>query len=328
MKIFKSIIACAVCLAVFSFTPLVAYKKTTAGNSFPVQTPEHKLVLTIWNVDLFEGGIGSRTDFLNERFLEFGEKGVLALTKSHTKESAENALKKGETPDVLSFGVGLDGVAQYALELPKTEFLGGEYGGKIYAYPWCVGGYFLIRKTNENQPIERLYVSQNNFNLPYLAIENEQIEAREVRFEKPLDAYVEFLAGGNANALLGTQRDIKRLESRKATFYAQSLGNFSDIVQYVAILTKDELRYEKSLKFVQYLTGEKAQKKLVEIGMQSPFFNVYDGEELFGFDFKKIRFTVSPFTESRFLTAIIDELKVKTPTNDSLLRLKSVLKRL
>ena len=328
MKIFKKIVACAVCLAVLAFTPLVAYSKTTTNGDFPVKTPEHKLVLTVWNVDTFEGGVGSRTDFLAQTFLDYGKKGVLALTKTHTKESAENALNGGEIPDIISFGVGLDGVIKYALELPKINFKGGEIGGKTYAYPWCVGGYFLITKTENNQLIDRLFISQNDFNLPFCALQSEEIKCAEKIFEKPLDAYVDFLAGGKNDALLGTQRDLKRLSARKVDFYAKPIGDFSDIAQYVTITATDAERYAESLSFIEYLISEESQKKLVKIGMQSPFYDVYDGEELFGFNFSKIGYTVSPFTQSSALCAIISQVNQKNPTNDSLLRVKNVLKRL
>lgn len=328
MKIIKRIIACAVCALVLVFTPLVAYKKTTATKTFPVETPTHKLVLTIWNVDTFEGGVGSRTDFLSQAFLDYGKKGVLAIAKTHTKESAEKAIKNGERPDILSFGAGFDGAILCALELPEISFKGGEINGKTYAYPWCVGGYFLITKTPNNQLIDRLFISQNAFNLPFCAMQSERVECKEKFFKAPLDAYVAFVGGRENDALLGTQRDLKRLTTKKANFYAKPIGDFSDIVQYVAITVSDRERYGESLEFIEYLLGEKTQKKLSKIGMYSPFFNVYDGEESFGFDFSKIGYTVSPFTQSLALSAIIGEVNQEKPTNDSLLRLKNALKRL
>ena len=103
---------------------------------------------------------------------------------------------------------------------------------------------------------------------------------------------------------------------------------FSDLVGYVCITTKDEERYSESLKFIEYLIGEKAQEKLVKIGMQSPFKNVYRSGEMLNFDFSDIDYTVSPFTSSNALCAIIDEINTQNPTNDSLLRAKNALKRL
>ena len=328
MKKFKVAVACVLCALVLAFTPMVAYHKTTAENNFPVQTPQNKLVLTLWNIDTFEGGVGSRTDFLAERFLDCGKKGVYLLTKSHTVESAEIALNKGELPDIISFGVGFGMASEYALELPQISFKGGEIGGKTYAYPWCVGGYFLIRKNGDNQLIERLFVSQNEYNLPnYAAIEN-GVECKEKVFKKPLDAYTSFLGGKNGVALLGTQRDLKRLAVRGVEFVAQPLVGFSDLVQYACITTKDEERYGESLKFIEYLISETAQEKLAKIGMQSPFKNIYQGGETFGFEFSSISFTVSPFTSTKALCALNDEINTPNPTNDSLLRLKNALKRL
>ncbi len=326
MKKFQRISLCVLCLLVVVSIPF-AYKKTASGQTFPIQTQKHKFVLTLWHVDTFEGGVGSRADFLSSRGVEYSSDGVIIMVKNHTVESLKTAFSKGEIPDMISYGVGVEFVLPYLKSLPKTDFLGGEINGKHYAYPWCVGGYYLITKTEDNRLIDRLFISQNDYNLPFVAKENHKIEARETVFKKPLDAYVSFLSGKDC-AILGTQRDIRRLQSRGVEFFATPLENFSDLIQYVSVTSQSQERYEESLKFLQYLTAEKCQLQLEKIGMFSAFFSVGQGDYTKGYDFKKVEYTVSPFTHSYELVEIIDELRRENITNSSLLKAKNTLKRL
>ncbi len=326
MKKFKRISLCLLCLSVVISIPF-AYKKTATGQTFPIQTQKHKFVLTLWHVDTFEGGVGSRADFLSSRAVEFSNDGVIIMVKNHTVDSLKTAFSKGEIPDMISYGAGVEFVLPYLKSLPKIDFSGGEIEGKYYAYPWCVGGYYLLTKNDDNRLIDRLFISQNDYNLPFIAKENHSIEAKEIIFKKPLDAYTSFLSGKDC-ALLGTQRDIRRLQTRGVEFYATPLENFSDLIQYISITAESEERYAESLKFLKYLTAEKGQNQLEKIGMFSAFFEVGQEDYTKGYNFKNVEYTVSPFTHSYELIEIIDELRKKNITNNSLLRAKNTLKRL
>jgi len=66
MKKVLKIILCAITVGVVIFAPAVAYKKTSSVESFPKTTPTYKTVVKLWNIDVFEGGIGSRGDFLSK----------------------------------------------------------------------------------------------------------------------------------------------------------------------------------------------------------------------------------------------------------------------
>ena len=327
MVFLKRFLPWALVFLIIIATPF-AYFITTAKSTFPISTPKVKLVLTLWQVDTFEGGIGSRTDFLNEASVDFSDGSTLILVKSHTVESVKNALQKGEIPDMISYGVGVDSVVPLLKSLPKIDFLGGENGGKIYAYPWCVGGYYLITKTENNQLIDRLFVSQGAFNLVYGAILESDVEAKEMICAKPLNAYTSFLSGKKEDALVGTQRDIWRLDRRGAEYFAKPIHGFSDIVQYASVLTGDRVRYDESVRFLKYLTSQKIQQKLEKIGMHSPYFKMQYGGALGEFDFSKIKTTVSPFTSAEAVTSLIGELKRQSITNSSLLTLKNMQKHL
>ena len=141
---------------VLAFTPLVAAKKTRTDNDFPLKPTEHERILTLWHVETFEGGVGSRGDFITGRAVEFGKKGRHVLVKTHTIESAKESLKKGEKPDLVSFGIGADFVVPMAKRVTLT--VAGEKV-KSRAFVWAQGGYFLFRKSGDETPIKTLTIS-------------------------------------------------------------------------------------------------------------------------------------------------------------------------
>lgn len=327
MKILRGILPFALCIFVIAFMPF-AYKKTTARQTLPIKTPEHKYVLTLWHIDVFEGGVGSRGDFLSKIAVEFRSNGVLVMVVNHTVESAENSIKQGVLPDMISYGVGVDFVAKYAKSLPKNSFSGGEIGGKIYAYPWCAGAYFLITKNENNQPIDKLFISKSAYNIPFISLFLGKVDAKEIEMKKPLDAYTSFLSAKENVALLGTQRDLKRLEQRGVDFYAQPIGGFNDLIQYVSVTTCDSGRFGECIKFINYLISEKPQKQLSKIGMLSVYYGVYTDGAMAKVSFGDFYYTVSPFVSRGVLTDANRVFSTTNITNISLLDFKNVLKRL
>ena len=327
MKILKGILPFAICIFIIAFMPF-AYKKTSAKQNLPLKTPEHKHVLSLWNIDVFEGGVGSRGDFLSKIAVDFRINGVLVMVVNHTVESAKNSIEQGDLPDMISYGVGVDFVSKYARSLPKIDFSGGKLGGNFFAYPWCAGAYFLIAKNENNQPIDKLFVAKSTYNMPFGAIYFGKVEAKEVEVKNSLDAYSAFVSSKENVALLGTQRDLKRLEQRGLEFYAEPIGVFSDLVQYVSVFAKDTDRFNECVSFIKYLISEKVQKQLYKIGMLSVFYNVYTEGVMAKVDFSKFQYTVSPFVNCEVLLAVNHGFSTIKITNISLLDFKNVLKRL
>ena len=138
MKIFYRVIK--VCLLIFIIvaTPF-ARKITTSSKDFPIESTKYKGILTVWNVDTFEGGKGSRSEFLAEMGVEFGKDGVLIIVENHTVESAQTAVDGGQIPDILSFGVGVDWAVNYVKELPSISYKGGETHDKSV----CMSYWYL-----------------------------------------------------------------------------------------------------------------------------------------------------------------------------------------
>ena len=69
--------------------------------------------------------------------------------------------------------------------------------------------------------------------------------------------------------LLGTQRDVHRLERRGVSVRVKPLGEFSDLVQYLSVTTTDGVKGGYAKKFLQHLRSQEVQKTLGDIGMIS-----------------------------------------------------------
>lgn len=204
---------------VLAFTPLVAAKKTRTDNDFPLKPTEHERILTLWHVETFEGGVGSRGDFITGRAVEFGKKGRHVLVKTHTIESAKESLKKGEKPDLVSFGIGADFVVPMAKRVTLT--VAGEKV-KSRAFVWAQGGYFLFRKSGDETPIKTLTISDGGKNLPLGAANLTGVKYENIETVKSTDAYLKLISG-NTDAMLGTQRDIRRFTVKNFAYTATPL---------------------------------------------------------------------------------------------------------
>ena len=216
------------------------------------------VVLSVWNVDTFEGGRGSRTSFLKRvaQRAEAGQENVFYHVISYTAEGLQEAFSRGETPDILSFGVGVEQVD--AVPLGRT------FAGSDLAVPWCRGAYYLFSLQDnfpETPPSGSVVLSSGGENLVEASAYFAGIEGKT---EESLTAYLDFL-GGKYDYLLGTQRDVCRFSSRGVTVYSKLLPSYCDLYQYVSILSREYA--DACLEFVALLLSEDVQATLSEIGM-------------------------------------------------------------
>ncbi len=265
MKILKVLVSSFLVFCVV-FTLFFGLKKIGEGKEIQ-ETPKYKGILTVWQIDSFEGGVGSRKQFLLDRAARFEKKyeGVLVMVISHTVESAEENVKKGEFPDMISYGNGFEGDCFCKLNI--SGFKGGNIGEDTYAVPWCRGGYALIYNPKlYKDDIEELVVSQGEYTQPVLAALEGGISAKRIKVLAPMEAYTEFVSGKTAY-FVGTQRDINRLDRREAEYGAKPLSKFNDLYQYVSVCTRSEEKKFYSQEFIKYLLSNDSQKKLCDIGM-------------------------------------------------------------
>ncbi|MBQ6921948.1 MAG: hypothetical protein IJQ66_02550 [Clostridia bacterium] len=301
-------------LIVFSvaFTAVFA-KDGINANGLAEDRAEYKGIITLWHIDTFEGGTGSRKQFLNSvsRGFEKKNQGVLTAIVEHTAESAEMAMAEGRFPDLISYGAGVKtanlkeiGVSAYCA--------GGGKDGEIYAVPWCRGGYCIIenpeykrkknKKTGEyvEDPII-VSVGENTNPLLACAISGRKL-GNYVEYA-PMDAYVNFVSG-KSRYFVGTQRDINRLNNRGMDFISQPISGYNDLFQYISITTNDQTKYGYAEKFVEYLIGEEVQKRLSAIGMLSCYYQVEYEDP----DMKALQSAVTEYCPSAFATSEEREL--------------------
>lgn len=289
---------------VLAFTPLVAAKKTRTDNDFPLKPTEHERILTLWHVETFEGGVGSRGDFITGRAVEFGKKGRHVLVKTHTIESAKESLKKGEKPDLVSFGIGADFVVPMAKRVTLT--VAGEKV-KSRAFVWAQGGYFLFRKSGDETPIKTLTISDGGKNLPLGAANLTGVKYENIETVKSTDAYLKLISG-NTDAMLGTQRDIRRFTVKNFAYIATPLEKYNDLYQYVAITTDDEDKLPTAKAFAEYLLSEKTAKKISSLYMIPRYFSLTDSP-LQSYDASKNEKTISPFISLLNLETLKEDLQ-------------------
>lgn len=222
-------------------------------------------VITVWNVDTFEGGKGSRTAFLRSVAGRVEEKreGVYYLISSYTAEGAKQAAAEGKAPDMLSFGIGLAEFSEQFLPLPG-KFAGGELGGKTYALPWCAGSYFLFSEEEDFDGAGQTAISCGGSNLPQVAAALAGIKGEEL---PSLSAYTAFLSG-KYRYLLGTQRDICRFAARSVQVFQKKLTAYGDLYQYISVLSARHS--DDCLAFLEELLSKRTQGELERIGMFPP----------------------------------------------------------
>ncbi len=297
MKIFRYIISFFLLFCV-ALTFLFGVDKIKEKRAFS-ENSGYKGILTLWHIDTFEGGSGSRKQFLLKiaRGYEKNNQDVLVFVTSHTPSSVKDSFSKGVYPDMISYGLGVEVERVVSLSNVITTN-GGKFGKEILAVPWCRGGYFLIENTsfrNKKGKKTTCLVSNSTYNLPLVNF----IE-RNCNFifkeRSQLNAYSEFVNGG-AKYLLGTQRDIVRLTNRGFSFSAEPLSAFNDLYQYVSVIGGERQKVIECIKFTEYLLSENSQKKLSEIDMFSCFYHVeFENEDMASMQRLNNFNTISAFT--------------------------------
>lgn len=223
-----------------------------------------KRYLELWHIDCFEGGTGSRYAFLRGVSVEYEKKcGVCVTVKSHTEQSVAEFFARGIYPDIISYGNGVE--PPYAM-LRKT----GRSAPYDYALPWCAGGYVAVSR--KGAAVDKTIVSVQRHTLPRLAVFFSKTALPEKVVEvDSANAVYEFYADKKA-VLIGTQRDLYRLEGKGLDLNVTPLCGYNDIYQYASVISEDGERARSAVDFIDYLTCESVQARLKKIGMRSNFF--------------------------------------------------------
>lgn len=209
-----------------------------------------KQVVTVWNIDTFEGGKGSRTSFLKRAADEFSKKkNYLFLVRSYTLEGAEVAADKGEKPDILSYGIGFS----------RAEMIVPLSDGSLSVY-WAKGYYTLLSLTDDFSDVGEVLISCGGNNLAEVGA---YLCGFAGKAEESQKAYVDFL-NGKSKYLFGTQRDVCRLTARGVTFFRKDQETFCDLYECASLC--NPAKRAVCEEFLAYLRSDGVQSRLSEIG--------------------------------------------------------------
>ncbi|MBR2909553.1 MAG: hypothetical protein IKC11_04310 [Clostridia bacterium] len=292
---------------------------------------EYQGIVTLWNVDTFEGGTASRSGFLEKVATKFEKqnKGAFIKVENLTIDEMVANLKMGKKPNLFSFGMGISHYLEkdmlalsgdYESRIMSNFLASGMENGVSKAVAWCFGGYSLISSTEKiekakgdtqislkeqcfslafdtvykkstkhtysltfgkNNYVDALSVFTRSFNDKSVneLVDNAVIDTKFSE-QSPYDAYVNFVSN-KSSILLGTQRDIARMELRvlsgtEQDLIIEPLGVYTDLVDYISIIKSEEKIQNVCKKFVEFLLSEEIQLSLENIGMFSPFgINLY-----------------------------------------------------
>ena len=326
MKIIRIII---VLLLTVSVSITILFGKAKIGEEISlVEQKEYKGIITVWHIDGFEGGSGSRKQFLLKMSREFEKQnsGVLVMVINHTFSSLKEGIDKGNYPDIISYSNGAEVNGMQELNLSRAV-VGGKIGGKVYATAWCRGGYVLIKNSNAlDKRQNTIIVSQAEFTQPLLAMALEGLEFDNIEVHKPMDAYVKFTSN-KYTYFLGTQRDVVRLSNRGMEVECVPLTAFNDLYQYMALTCTDSMKSVYARRFIEFIISDSVQAKLNEICMLSPYIQVVNQiETLNGMqnlnDFKSI----SCFSHHELLKEIQDlSLSILKGSKEDINKIKNLL---
>lgn len=258
-KRFLNVFCFVLLAAIIIAAPLTAVNagKTSAENNAEMA------VLNVWQIDSFEGGRGSRSEYLKNVGTQFTKISscyvkVTALTAAAAREN----LKAGTVPDLISYGAGTYGVENYIT-------------GKTPYVCWCNGGYcFLtVDETADFSDItaDNTVINRGTDNLYGAAALLCGINGATV--EKSTGAYVS-LINGKYKYLLGTQRDIFRLTTRGVAFKVKPVTEFNDLYQNISITAKDAKLQLQAQKFIDFLLSKSFD--VTKVGLMADGLKIYD----------------------------------------------------
>lgn len=294
----------------------IIFSRPKANNYIEKHTVAQS-ILELWNIDTFEGGTASKSSFLSSIAICFEKenRGSYIMVKNKTVDECMLALSQGQYPALFSFGLQAGkklfnylNELSFSPSINKIFLDSAKLDNKLFASPWCYGIYSLIstnlvandrelssiattsgeQKQLKNGKVKTTYsiVFGEKYSKPtsaYMANFGTMVNIQNAydtnNFGKSAyDAYCDFVEN-KAKILLGSQRDIVRLENRALSgriqdVVYQHLGIYTDLVQYIGICnlaSKEEIEISNS--FIKFLTSIDNLQMLSKIGMFAPIDN-------------------------------------------------------
>lgn len=237
----------AVLLGIMAIILVVAVVLSCFSRRSDVKSDEMR-VLTLWQIDSFEGGKGSRAQYLQDmadRYFE--DKRAYVRVTALSADAARSNINSGLVPDMISYGAGFYGIESL---VNTSDFI---------SMCWCRGAYLLI-SVDENADFSDvsaentvINIGKNNLSRACALFEG----LSGAQSEASTSAYVS-LINGKYKYLLGTQRDICRMQTRGTSFSVKVLTSFNDLYQNISILCGGE-DYFYCRDFIAYLMANSAE---------------------------------------------------------------------
>ncbi len=251
-------------------------------------------VINLWQIDCFEGGTGSRANWLKNIVSGFEKRnnGVFVNVESLSLETANNLLKSGQKkPDIISYGTGLE--IQENMLMDLTEISVSGFASKVSnkAVPWCMGAYFMIGDCNKDlwgndgrivstKKAQKIVYSvgvpnRNGYtSLKALKLNctNDFSDEKALFFGSSQEIFEAYNYSQKINRMIGTQRDFYRMASAQSNNKLREgetlfLG-YTDLIQYLSILSCDNIKKITTMKqFIEFMLENDQQSRLGEIGM-------------------------------------------------------------
>ncbi len=263
-------------------------------------------VINLWLVDSFEGGSGSRQAWFTKRSAQFEgqNKGLFVCVTSLTESQLMAKLASGQKFDLICFsrGVGakvLDKLAPMDVDFGSVldNFAqSGRVHNATYAVPIFAGTYCVFaRKSQQNGDVltncltttftkkvgkntielAPLVCGFASYNSPLTALSANGVKGAFTPdyTKSQYTAYEQFVANKTAVTLLGTQRDMYRLDKKLELGKMEELlfaplTAYTDLVSYVGV-SKDTANPAICQKYVQYLLSDTVQQSVHDMAMFS-----------------------------------------------------------
>ncbi|MDR0850665.1 MAG: hypothetical protein LBN07_04280 [Christensenellaceae bacterium] len=261
------------------------------------QEPE---ILELLHIESFEGGSGSRAEYLRKIARDFNKQNPSKFINVKTMTIEQLELNADFLPDMVSFSVGAGEILKDRLLPAELNFnvrddllQYGKIEGEMLAVPYMLGGYAIIsrsdylNKTQQDNIFEQGFVlgkrqvlgvgmGLDGFINPAQALTTKSITGiGQYMSGTTYEVYEGFLKGNFTN-LVGTQRDVYRIKNREnngifVSCEYEYLGGFSDLVQYLGLMKESAIAQE----FIKFVLSKQSQSVLSNIGMFSVNGDIY-----------------------------------------------------
>lgn len=216
LPILKPVICLIASIVICTVFACTAFKSKESGKADEAET-----VLRIWQIDGFEGGRGSRADYLQKAGNEYGEKyGCYVTVTSLSSDAARLNLAHGNKPDIISYPAGMYGLENYIT------------GGQV----WCNGAYCFLTLNGDFSDISADNTVMNAGKENFVKAVSILCGISGCKEEKPTGAYLK-LIDGQYKYLLGTQRDVYRLKTRGVSFLVKPVSEYNDLYQNISVVS-------------------------------------------------------------------------------------------